>query len=663
MFKGNKALKSLLALALSTVMVLGLTACGDKAADTKPADTSDSQTAEATSEATEAPAEDSNEGPFGIKYAEDQTLRLVYGAEMSTLRTYGGEGTAVSWQGISNCISALVCRDCYGNIQPDMAESWDVSADGSEYTFHLRKDLVWSDVEGNNMGPITSKDFQTAVEYCCNPENGVTDSSLLLLKNYKELIDPENPNKDISTLGFEVIDDYTFKVTLADVIPYFINTFNIFPVPTDYFLEMGEDYGMDNESIYYCGPYIMTTFEPQEQRVYEINPNYWDLDNVHIQKIIMKYNAEAATLAPEMFKRGEIDYADIGTDILDEWMKADDTKDIVIPGLPDTTYMYYYSFCYNPQFDDAYEPDNYMKAINNENFRKSLYWGLDRHKAYLCLDPYNPDQFLTTTVTPRTWCSINGTDYVDLPALKEITNRPNYGFDPDKAKEYRDKAKEELEAIGVTFPVKLYMPYNPNTTGWDKEVQVVKQQLEDLLGSDYIECIIEAGPATGFLSEVRRAGKYGFMKLNNGSNEGDPCSWIKAFVDGANWNFMGDVLYEGQLPTVEREGSKSDDNKDLQDLVTEYYGLLDKAKAITVKSQERYDAFAEAEQFLIDHAFVIPYAKDTYGYHVTRTNPFEQITGQDGRYKYMHVLEEPLTNEQYQALYADWQEKQAASLK
>ena len=65
----------------------------------------------------------------------------------------------------------------------------------------------------------------------------------------------------------------------ADVIPYFINTFNIFPVPTDYFLEMGEDYGMDNESIYYCGPYIMTTFEPQEQRVYEINPNYWDLDN------------------------------------------------------------------------------------------------------------------------------------------------------------------------------------------------------------------------------------------------------------------------------------------------------------------------------------------------------------------------------------------------
>ncbi|MBR4994271.1 MAG: hypothetical protein IKY04_08495, partial [Lachnospiraceae bacterium] len=151
--------------------------------------------------------------------------------------------------------------------------------------------------------------------------------------------------------------------------------------------------------------------------------------------------------------------------------------------------------------------------------------------------------------------------------------------------------------------------------------------------------------------------------LNNGANEGDPCSWVKAFVDGANWNFMGDVLYDDIVPTTERTGSKSADNADLQDLVSQYYELLDAAKAITVKSQERYDAFAKAENFLINHAFVIPYAKDTYGYHVTRTNPFEQITGQDGRYKYMHVLEEPLTQEQYVALYADWQEKQAESLK
>ena len=66
---------------------------------------------------------------------------------------------------------------------------------------------------------------------------------------------------------------------------------------------------------------------------------------------------------------------------------------------------------------------------------------------------------------------------------------------------------EELTAEGATFPVKVLMPYNPSSTNWDKECQVVEQQLEGLLGSDYIDVIVEAGPSTGFLSEVRRGGK------------------------------------------------------------------------------------------------------------------------------------------------------------
>lgn len=660
MFKGNKATKSFLALALSLVMVAGLTACGNSGeAEAEPSTDAAATTTEAAAEST------GNEGPCGIKYAEDQSLRLVYSSEAGSLKTYGGEGTAGSWQALSNCVAGLCYKDCYGNIQGDMAESWDVSDDGMVYTFHLRQNMVWSDVEGNDMGPITSQDFLTAMQYCADPENAVSGAYVYnTIAGFAELNDPENPENDMNTLGVKCPDDYTLEITLAEPIPYFLDYCggSIMPVPTDYFLEMGEDYGMDNESIYYCGPYIMTTFDPQSERVYEINPNYWDLDNVHIQKITMIYNAEAGTLAPEMFKRGEIDYADIGTDILDEWMAADDTKDIVIPGLPDTTYMYYYSFCYNPKFDEEYEPENYIKAINNENFRQSLFWGIDRQKAYLCLDPYNPDQFLTNSITPRTWCSINGTDFVDLDAMKDITARPNFSFDSAKALDYKEKAVEELTAAGVTFPVTLYMPYNPNTLGWDKEVQVVKQQLEELLGTDYINCVVEAGPSEGFLTAVRRSGQYGFMKLNNGGNEYDPCSWVKAFAEGANWNFLGDVLVEDD-PANEVSGSKCDDNKDLQELVTEYYELIATAKSYPTKCQERYDAFAEAEAFLINHAIVIPYAKDTLGYHVTKTNPFEANWGQDGRYKYMHVLEEPLTAEQYQALYAEWQEAQIASLK
>ena len=95
----------------------------------------------------------------------------------------------------------------------------------------------------------------------------------------------------------------------------------------------------------------------------------------------------------------------------------------------------------------------------------------------------------------------------------------------------------------------------------------------------------------------------------------------------------------------------------------EYYELVDAAKAVPLKSMERYEKFAAAEAFLLEHALVIPFSSDTTGYHVTRTNPFDAIYGTDGRYKYMKVLAEPLTSEQYDLLYADWKKEQAESLK
>ena len=51
------------------------------------------------------------------------------------------------------------------------------------------------------------------------------------------------------------------------------------------------------------------------------------------------------------------------------------------------------------------------------------------------------------------------------------------------------------------------MPYNPGTTYWCESCQILEQQLEGLLGTDYIDIIVEAGPSTNFLAEVRKTGK------------------------------------------------------------------------------------------------------------------------------------------------------------
>ena len=191
----------------------------------------------------------------------------------------------------------------------------------------------------------------------------------------------------------------------------------------------------------------------------------------------------------------------------------------------------------------------------------------------------------------------------------------------------------------------MLMPYNPNVLSWELEVQVVKQQLTDLLGADYIECIIEAGPSTGFLAEVRRTGKYAFMKLNNGSTIDDPDAWTTAFYKERNWNFLDKAKGE-----------------DIEKLVAEYYGLVDAAKADMAKSMGRYEKFAEAEAFLLNHAMVIPFCTDTNGYYVANYNVLERPDNSDRLWKGMRKLAEPLTEAQFLELYDEWLAAREASL-
>ena len=106
------------------------------------------------------------------------------------------------------------------------------------------------------------------------------------------------------------------------------------------------------------------------------------------------------------------------------------------------------------------------------------------------------------------------------------------------------------------------MPYNPSVTGWDEECQVVEQQMEGLLGTDYIDIIIEAGPTTGFLDAVRRNGNFAIHKCNWGPDYADPNTYTDPFYDGT-YNKPEMALYYNN-----EEG------------YSEYYALVDAARAI-----------------------------------------------------------------------------------
>ena len=593
--------------------------------------------------------------------AADNAYRTLYSGEFTTLN-YLTTATTNEFAMAANVIDTLVEYDKYGQVQPSLAESWEYDEANLTYTFKIREGAKWVKADGSVYADVTAHDFVTAAKYILDAANASSTANIFYSviagaeDYYLGTSVPEEgqepyPVMDFETVGVKALDDYTLQYTLVEPVPYFLSmvTYVCFmPANADFLAEKGADFGVatSNENLLYNGAYILSTFEPQQKRVYTKNATNWDADKVLIETIEQTYNKESATISPELYKRGDIDDASIDSTIAAEWLSDEATADLIHPVRQSGFYTYFYAFNFDPQFDAAYEPENWKIAVNNANFRKSIYYGLDRVKAMLITDPDNPEAIMFNTVTPPEFVSIDGLDYTQMGALAPITELGVDTFNEAEALALKEKAVEELTAAGATFPIKVLMSYNPNTTGWAEECVVVEQQLETLFGADYIDIIIEAGPSSGFLKEVRRSGKYALLKCNWGPDYADPNTYTDPFYDGTyNW--------------PEKATEYLDENG-----VSEYYKLVDAAREITNDLTARYEAYTEAEAFLINNALIIPFGYGNGGYTASRLNPFESQFAPFGisneRYKGQTLLEKPMNTDEYFEAYDKWEEERAA---
>lgn len=582
------------------------------------------------------------------KAAKPQEYSTVYSGEITTLN-YLVTANQNEFALAANFVDNLIDYDRYGVPIPGLATEWESSEDGIIWTLKIRQGVKWVTHEGKEYAEVKAKDFVDAAKYLLDPNNESLTANIFysVIKNAEEYYNGEID--DFEQVGVKAVDDYTLEYTLKQNTPYFLSMLNyicFLPVNGDFLAEVGDRFGTDNTNILYNGAYVMETFEPQTRRILVKNQQYWDKDNIFIDKIKDTYNQESATLAPELFLRGEVDYADIPASLVEEWMKDPAKKDSVRPNRTGF-YTYFYALNFDPKFDAEYEPDNWKIAVNNVNFRKSLFHGLDRKSAMITSEPYNPEQRLSNTITPKSFVDLDGVDYTELEGLKEFANTDS--FNEELAKQYRDKAMEELKGK-AKFPIIVYMPYNSGGTELANRVQVIEQQMENLLGKDYIDIQIDPKPPTNFLSEVRRSGKYAFLECNWGPDYADPETYTDPFTPGANYNFPEFV--EGY----------NDDNGEKT-----YTNLTNKAKAEVMDIKKRYELFAEAEAFLIKEAFVIPYALGGGGYAAGRLNPFESQYSPFGvssnRYKGQHIMEKPMNTEEYKAALETWEKERAEALK
>ena len=626
--------RSFLAAAGATSAVLALTACGG----------SSSSVAASSASGTASSAAGTAQGG---------TLNIMLETEVQSLDPQvATDGT--SFEVIADYTDGLMQMDADGAAVPAIAETYDISEDGKTYTFHLR-DAKWSNGEA-----VTAADFvfgwQRAVDPATASEYSYMLSDIGQVVNAAEIIAGEKP---VTDLGVTAVDDHTLTYTLTYDFPGFLSLLCYLPYEPAYgplLSEMGDQYATSAETLYSCGAFYLSDYESLETWIMKKNPENYDADNVFIDTISRIYNAEAAVNGPEMIKRGEIDEATIGSDILDSWLADDTTKDMVSMDRPNTNYTYFYMFNFMPfahEFsnwnvegvDAEYEPENWAKAINNTNFRKAFLYGINNAVTLAVSAPLGYDSYKLNTITPPNFCATaDGVDYTQCGGLADLTEF----FDEAKAKEYRDAAIEELTAQGVTFPIKVQLPYNPSTTDWDKQCQVFKQQLESVLndGFDFIDIIITAGPSDSFLSAVRRNGKFEFLLCNWGADYSDPETETDPFYQAADSRGMRYAY----LRTGVEDGFITGETADA---VMAYMNAIEAAKQITDDIDARYKAFADAEALLITNALVIPRGMSVPAYLATRLNYWEgqyaSIGFSNKRLKGIHVLDHYVSMDEYEA--------------
>ena len=597
--------------------------------------------------------------------AQENAYRVLYSGEVSSLN-YLTTATTNEFAVAANVIDTLVEYDNLGQVKPSLAESWEVSEDGLAWTFKIRQGAKWVDGNAQPVADVTANDFVDAAKYVLDAANASATANILYsviegaeayfagTSTPKEGETPA-PKTEWETVGIKALDDYTLQYTLTNPVPYFLSmtTYVCFmPVYGPFLAEKGAEFGLatGNDTLLYNGAYYISEFKPQESRIYTKNPTNWDAEHVYIEQINMAYNKEAVTVSSDMYRRGELDSASIDNQIAREWLMNPETADLIRPVRQTGFYTHFYAYNFKPEFDAVYEPENWKIAVNNENFRKAIFYGFDRVKLTLVGEPDNPESIMHYGITPPNFVDYNGLDYVKMGDMAPWTELGKGAFDEPKAKEFAAKAKEELAAAGATFPVKVLTVYHPSYNTWADQAQVLEQQLEALLGEDFIDIIVEAGPAQNFLSEVRRSGKYALMDCNWGPDYADPETFTDPFKRGGNYNF----------PEFTTDVDENGKNK-----YDVYEAMVAEAKAITGDIEARYLAFAKAEAYLIEHAFVLPvgYTYAGGGYTASRLDPFEGQYAPFGisidRYKGQHLLEKPMNTDQYFDAQDKWEADRA----
>lgn len=458
---------------------------------------------------------------------------------------------------IWDCLVKLSVDD--NSVVPAAAESWESSEDGMTWTFHIRQGMKWVDSTGAVIGDVTANDFVFAWSELIKPENACEYAYFgYVFKNAEKYA---NGECTLDEVGFKAVDDYTLVCELENYLPYFLQyvKFEVMaPIYEPFYTKVGADnYGTTPENLAFNGAFYMTEYALEDHITVVRNPEWWDADNVEVQKIVFKKITDNNALL-NAFMGGEMDVIDLGDGTMRDTLRG--------YGYQTASYAGGYSFFFWANCDP-----NSGRDISNVNLRKAISAAIDR------------TQFINTVYkndnqpSPSVAFGISGvnTETFGEAVLAANNGEPLYSptAEPEKAQEYLAAALEELGKTADQIDVTLM---TSEGTVNELNSQVVQEQVRQVLGIELKTEILTLAEARA----RRNAHEYDLFHGGWGPDYNDPMTDMDLFETGGGNNHCA---YSNP----------------------EYDALLDKARA-EVDPVAREQLFVQMEQIVADDMVVIP---------------------------------------------------------
>lgn len=502
-------LKKVLALVLSAALVVSAFAgCGGNSSKTSTesiaASESSAESTESTASGDSTPAASGDAtATFTPKTVDAaKTISLNAGMEPTGLNTLTST-YSIEFALFKHMYENLVTLDDDDNTAPGAAESWDYDEDTLTYTFHLRKDGVWT-----NGDPVTAKDFEFAWSQALNPDVASDYAYFLyFIKNAEKYFNGEVTWDEV---GVKVVDDYTLEVTMEQPTPYALFLFSfgtLAPINQRFYEAVGADL-YSTEAQYFCtnGPFALTEWSHNDKIVMQKNDAWHGAADVEVEEIDWKIITDA-NAALSSFLAGDLDMVGLGTG---ELIKQAEAAGATIQSYTDGTSFYIY-FNNNDQY------------LSNVNLRRALFNAIDEQKEIDTV--WQNDNEPMTSFTAPGVSATDGTSFAGKVGELYAPSR-----DQEKAKEYLATALSELGCTVDELSAHLSIDCGDSATSI-AEASFYQEQWRQVLGIEVTvnSMIIKQG------SQNRKTGNYVMSITGWGPDYNDPNTFLDLWVtDGGN---------------------------------------------------------------------------------------------------------------------------------